>query len=147
MAKPLKSGTVAHETLSRADDVRRGSERSFGLVIAGALVVISAIRLWHGSEIWYLLVAAAVLAALAVVAPRALKPLNILWFRVGLVLHAIVTPVVLGLMFFTVITPLGWLMRALGKRPLSLGFDRTATSYWIHRTPPGPAPDSLPNQF
>jgi len=83
----------------------------------------------------------AVLAALALVAPRALKPLNILWFRFGLLLHAIITPVVLGLMFFTVITPLGWLMRAFGKRPLSLGFDRTATSYWIHRTPPGPAPD------
>jgi hypothetical protein len=63
------------------------------------------------------------------------------------VLHAVMTPVLLGLMFFTTITPIGWLMRALGKRPLALGFDREAKSYWIHRTPPGPARDSLPNQF
>jgi hypothetical protein len=147
MAKALKSTPVAHETLSGSDDVRMGSERAFGLVIAGALCVISAIRWWHDHGIWYLLVAAGVLAALAMVAPRTLKPLNFLWFRFGLLLHAVITPVVLGVMFYAVITPLGWLMRAFGKRPLSLDRDPAATSYWIHRTPPGPAPDSLSNQF
>jgi hypothetical protein len=147
MARAPKSTVVAHETLSGSDDVRMGSERAFGLVIAGALCVISAIRWWHDHEIWYLLVAAGVLAALAMTVPRALKPLNFLWFQFGLLLHAVVTPVILGLMFYGVITPLGWLMRAFGKRPLSLAFDPAATSYWIHRTPPGPARDSLPNQF
>jgi hypothetical protein len=50
-------------------------------------------------------------------------------------------------MFFVVITPMGLVMRALGKDPLRLRFDRDARSYWIDRQPPGPVPDSLDNQF
>lgn len=137
-----------HETLARRDDVKIGSERSFGLVIAAVLCVIAGIRLWHGtSDAAYLLAAAAILAACAVIAPRLLKPLNHLWFRFGLLLHAVVTPIIMGLMFYTTITPIGWLMRAVGKRPLALQFDPDAKSYWIHRTPPGPARDSFSNQF
>lgn len=147
MAKSSQSRLATHENLGRPDEVRVGSDRSFGLVIAAALGVIAAIRLWHGSGIVYLLIAAGAFATLALIAPPLLRPLNILWFRFGLLLHAVVTPVVLGLMFYTTITPIGWLMRALGKRPLSLGFDPAAKSYWVHRTPPGPAPDSLSNQF
>jgi hypothetical protein len=143
-----KSPTIAaHENIGRPDDVRMGSERSFGLVIAAVLCIVAAIRWWHGAGIWYLLVAAAVLAAIALTAPRLLRPLNIVWFRFGLLLHAVMTPLILGLMFYTTITPIGWLMRAFGKRPLALEFDPKASSYWIHRTPPGPAPDSLTNQF
>jgi hypothetical protein len=147
MAKPSQTRFATHETFARPDEVRVGSERSFGLVIAAALSVIAAIRLWHGSGIITLLVAAGTFAGLALIAPRVLRPLNILWFRFGLLLHAVVTPVVLGLMFYTTITPIGWIMRAVGKRPLSLGFDAEAKSYWVHRTPPGPSPDSLSNQF
>jgi hypothetical protein len=136
-----------HENLARSNDVRIGSERSFGLVIAVVLSVIGGARLWHGHDPTYFLAAAAALAALAVAAPAVLRPFNILWFRFGLLLHAVVTPIILALMFYTVITPIGWLMRASGKRPLALKFDPDATSYWIHRDPPGPAPESLPNQF
>jgi hypothetical protein len=50
-------------------------------------------------------------------------------------------------MFFAVITPIGWLRRALGGDPLHLRFDDHVRSYWIERVPPGPAPDSLDNQF
>jgi hypothetical protein len=147
MAKRPEASNAAHDNLSHRDDVRMGSERSFGFVIAAALGVIAVVRLWHGAEAWYLLVAAAAFAGLALVVPRALRPLNIVWFRLGLVLHAVVTPVMLALMFYATITPIGWLMRAFGKRPLALEFDPEAKSYWIHRTPPGPAPDSLTNQF
>ena len=136
-----------HENLTRADDTRIGSERSFGLVIAGVLCAVSLIRLWRAENVLYTTVGALAFAALAVLAPRLLRPLNLLWFRFGLLLHAVVTPLVLGLMFYTTITPIGWLMRAFGKRPLALAFDPVKQSYWIHRTPPGPAPDSLTNQF
>ena len=53
----------------------------------------------------------------------------------------------LGVMFFVVLTPMGLIMRALGKDPLRLRMDRNAGSYWIDRRPPGPAPDTLNNQF
>jgi hypothetical protein len=79
--------------------------------------------------------------------PAALAPLNRVWTRFGLLLHRIVSPVVLGVMFFVVVTPMGLIMRALGKDPLRLRFDRDARSYWIDRRPPGPAPDTLNNQF
>ena len=72
-------------------------------------------------------------------APQALQPLNRLWFRLGLLLHAVVNPLILGAMFFVVMTPIGLLMRALGKRPIPASFDRAASRYWVDRTtPPGP---------
>ena len=67
--------------------------------------------------------------------------------HIGLVLHKIVSPIALGILFFLVVTPTGLLMRLLGKDPLRLRFDRSADSYWIARTPPGPDADSLKNQF
>jgi len=89
-------------------------------------------------------------AAFLVVAwlrPAVLAPLNRAWTRFGLLLHRIVSPIVLGVMFFVVITPMGLVMRALGKDPLRLRYDREARTYWIDRRPPGPAPDTLNNQF
>ena len=80
-------------------------------------------------------------------APKLLAPFNRLWARFGLLLHRITSPLVLGIMFFAVITPMGWIMRALGKDLLRLKIDPAATSYWIARTPPGPTPESLKDQF
>jgi hypothetical protein len=140
--------STTHETLSRADGLAPGSARSFGFVFAGALGAIGALGLWRGSgHALYFLGAAAAFALSALWAPRLLQPLNKLWFRFGLLLNAVVGPLVMGLIFYLTITPIAWLMRATGKRPLSLAFDRDASSYWIHRDPPGPAPDSLPRQF
>ena len=82
-----------------------------------------------------------------VLAPKLLVPFNRLWARFGLLLHRITSPLVLGIMFFVVITPMGWIMRALGKDLLRLKIDPAATSYWIARTPPGPTPESLKEQF
>jgi len=85
--------------------------------------------------------------AVAMLAPTLLAPLNRLWTRFGLLLHRIVSPVVLGIMFFLVVTPMGLLMRAFGKDPLRLRFEKDLPSYWINRNPPGPAPDTLDHQF
>jgi len=73
--------------------------------------------------------------------------LNKLWFHFGLLLHKIVSPLVMGLLFFVTVTPIGLLMRTLGKTPLKLEFDKDADSYWILRDPPGPAPDTMKRQF
>jgi hypothetical protein len=76
-----------------------------------------------------------------------LSPLNRLWLRLGLLLQRITNPIVLGILFFGTVLPIGLLMRLAGKNPLRLGFDRDARSYWTPRQPPGPAPDTMPRQF
>lgn len=73
--------------------------------------------------------------------------LTVLWTRVGNVLHRLASPVVLGLVFFLLLTPIGLVMRALGKDPLRLKPEPAAKTYWIAREPPGPAPDSLRHLF
>jgi hypothetical protein len=76
-----------------------------------------------------------------------LTPLNRLWMRFGLFLHQIVSPIVLGLVFFTVILGMGRVLRWLGKDPMRRTFDKDASSYWIVRNPPGPPRHSMKNQF
>ena len=76
-----------------------------------------------------------------------LAPLNRLWFRFGLLLNSIVSPIVMGLLFYLIITPFALFMRLTGKDLLHLRRDPEAASYWIQREPPGPAPDTIKNQF
>jgi len=139
-----------HESLSTRDDIKIGSARSFGLVFATVFIIIALFPLLsdqQGSLRLWALIVAAFFAITALTMPRLLEPLNKLWFRFGLLLHKIVNPLVMGLLFFGTVTPTGLLMRSLGKTPLKLGFDKSAESYWITRTPPGPAPESMKRQF
>ena len=139
-----------HEELARHEDVKLGSDRSFGLVIGAACALVAGYQLWTSSATkpwqWWA-GAAIVFAGLGVIAPRVLRPLNFVWFKFGLLLHHIVSPVILGLMFFVVFTPMALWMRLIRKRPLNLRFDRHTSSYWILRKPPGPPPGSFNNQF
>ena len=139
---------AAHEAVSPHSAVEAGSDRAFGIVF---VVVFAGIGAWPllGGEpprTW-LLALAALLGLATAVAPHLLAPFNRLWFRFGLALQKVVTPVVLGVLFFAVITPMALLMRATGRDPLALARDRDAKSYWIARDPPGPPPGSLENQF
>jgi len=67
--------------------------------------------------------------------------------RFGLLLHRIVNPLVMALLFFLVVTPIALLMRLFGKRPLQLDSEADAESYWIPRDPPGPDPETMKQQF
>lgn len=101
-----------NELQSHAAPVQMGSERSFGLVFAALFAVIALWPLKSGGDIrLWALGAAAAFAVLALAVPRALKPLNIVWFKFGMLLHHVVTPVVMGLLFFLTVTPVGLLMR------------------------------------
>lgn len=137
-----------HEDLKRTETVEAGSERAFGIVFAVVFAVVGLLPLLGGSTVrpWALMLAGGFLLA-AAAAPRVLRPANRLWFRFGRLLHGIVTPLVLGFIFFVTVAPTGWLMRLFGKDPLSLRFEPDAPSYWIRRDPPGPAPDTMKNQF
>jgi len=142
-----KTGAL-HEDLERSEEIAGGSDRAFGLVFAGFFGVLSLWPLTRGGSIrlWPIALAAGFLGV-ALWWPRLLAPLNRWWTRFGLLLQRIVSPVILGLLFYLTVTPVALVGRLLGKKPLSLGFDRAARSYWIARRPPGPAPDTMPNQF
>ncbi len=76
-----------------------------------------------------------------------LAPLNKLWFKFGALLHAAVSPVVLGVMFYLVILPSALAIRALGKDILGLRFNPHAKTYWITRESESPNADSFRDQF
>lgn len=139
---------MTHEDFSRQEEITPSSDRSFGLVIAIFFLIVSFWPLVHAEPVrWWALGAAAVFAVVALLWTAALAPLNKLWTKLGLLLYRIVSPIVLGLLFYLTVTPIALLMRLLGKDPLRLRRDPDGASYWVIRTPPGPTPESMKNQF
>ena len=128
--------------------MKTSSDRSFGIVFA---VVFALIGLWPflfgGMVRWWSLAIAAVFAVLAAIRPELLAPLNRLWTKLGLLLNSIVSPIVMGLLFYLIITPFALFMRLTGKDLLHLKHDPKAQSYWILREPPGPSPETIKNQY
>jgi hypothetical protein len=138
-----------HEDLSREDKVEGSSDRAFGLTVGGILLLFCAWKLWFYGLGWVTGTLGGIglaLVALGLVAPARLAPLNRAWIRLGLLLATVVSPIVLGLIYYTTIVPMGLVMRAFGRDLLRLKLDREATSYWIEREP-GPAPETMTNQF
>lgn len=144
---PQPSGNM-HEQLQAHAEVRMGSERSFGFVFASVFALIGLVPLLNSHTPYYAALGVAVVFVMtALTVPSVLAPLNRLWFRFGLLLHRIVNPLIMGLLFFAVVTPIGLLMRLAGKDVLRLRPDPRLASYWTKREPPGPARDSFKNQF
>ncbi|HET7681649.1 MAG TPA: SxtJ family membrane protein [Xanthobacteraceae bacterium] len=126
----------SHESFESHLPTEMGSERSFGYVVGGVLL---AIALWplhagEGPHLWAL-IPALPLIALAAIRPALLAPLNKLWFKFGLLLGRIISPIVLGIVYYLWITPIALIMRLAGKKFLALGFEPRAKSYWIIRQP------------
>ena len=139
---------MAHEDLAREQLVEGSSDRAFGLVIAGVLLLVGAGPLRHGhAPRWWASALAGVFALVALAKPVLLSRLNRLWIKLGLLLGKVVSPIALGILFYGVVTPLAVVIRLTGKDPLRLKLDPAAESYWIVRKPPGPPPDSMTNQF
>lgn len=143
------AGTLSHDTPRTIhDDVKMGSELGFAAVFAVVLTAVGLWPLWHaGSPRWWLVAVAMALLVAALAAPQLLRPLNVVWFKLGMALSRIMTPVIMGLVFFLVVTPTALVMRARRADLLKLRFDPGAKSYWIERAPPGPDPRSMTNQF
>jgi hypothetical protein len=136
----------AHENLEGHEAVRSSSDRSFGVVFAAVFALATISALWTGAKWWPLsAILATAFAALAALRPAMLAPLNRQWTRAGLLLHRVVNPLVMGVMFFGVVLPTGVLMRLVGKDPLRLRRDPAASTYWQPRDPP--APDHFREQF
>lgn len=137
-----------HETVIRDEAIEPGSDRSFGLIVGGVLSAIGIYQFAIGSQSYpWFVTPGILLAGLGMVYPRALHPLNIAWTKLGLLLGRIITPVVMFLVYVVSIVPIGILLRISGKDLLSLKPRDDKASYWIDRTPPGPSPESLKDQF
>ncbi len=137
-----------HESYSRHEADVPGSDRSFGMVMAAAFALLTLINAWHVGRAWPWTGALATLFfVFAYFRPAALRPFNSIWFKFGLLLHKAVNPIVMAVVFFGTVLPTGLIMRAMGKDLLRLKRQPDATSYWIERQPPGPAPESMKDQF
>ena len=139
---------AVQENLDREGPVQGSSDRGFGIVFTVVFAIIAAWPLLSAEppRNWALAIAAAFLVA-TVVRPSVLAPLNRVWTRFGLLLHKVTNPLIMGIVFFIAVTPVALIMRARGKDPLNRKIDPTARSYWIERAPPGPAPETMSNQF
>src|SRR5882762_8950582 len=92
------------------------SDRSFGYVFAAVFALIAGWPLWHGeAPRWWAAVVALAFAAVALMRPNVLRPLNRAWLALGRLLHLVVSPIVMGAIFFLCVTPIGWIMRRRGK--------------------------------
>ena len=136
----------SHETLASFRKVSVSSNRKFGLTVGAILCAMSLLPLLHHGpvRVWLLALGAFVFLAGAAV-PAVLTPANQLWFRFGLLLGRITNPIVMGVLFFAVMVPIGWILRWRGHDLLRLKRDPNAASYWIHRDPD--ATPSLQKQF
>lgn len=137
----------SHESFTREEASLPGSDRTFGWVMAGAFALLSLLNGWHHGRLWPWTLFVAVLFHLAAwIRPSLLHPLNRLWMKLGLLLHKVVNPIIMGLIFYGTIWPTGLVMRWRGKDLLRLKREPDAESYWITRVP-GPAPETMRDQF
>ena len=111
-------------------------------------VALSLLNGWHRGHLWpWTAGLASIFLFTALLCPTVLNPLNRLWLKFGLLLHKIVNPVLMGVIFYSTILPTGLIMRALGKDLLRLKLQPDTDSYWIVRQPRGPAPETFKDQF
>jgi Saxitoxin biosynthesis operon protein SxtJ len=151
MSAPVNSDRAALSAVLSPipeDAVKPSSNRTFGIVFAVFFALIAVLPMLRGHAVrrWALPVSALFLLA-ALAAPKLLSPLNRAWTGLGSLLHAVVNPLVLGILFYLVFTPFGWVLRRMGKDFLRLRPAPGAPSYWIPRQPPGPRPESMSRQF
>jgi hypothetical protein len=122
--------------------------RKFGLMVGGVFAVLGLLFLWrHKAHYPYFLWPGAALFVAGAILPRALKWIYIAWMSAAFVLGFIMAHVILTLLFYLVITPIGLLARLAGKDFLSLKLDRAAKSYWIPRAPKAKAAADYERQF
>ncbi len=108
--------------------------REFGLTIGTILVILGLVALWRGKEIVpYFLTAGILLGVFGLIFPRALKPLQKIWMTFSLVVGFFMSRVIISILFFAVLTPIGLIMRLLGKDILDQKQDKSRESYWQDR--------------
>tara|TARA_B100001057_G_scaffold473772_1_gene538638 strand:+ start:1396 stop:1779 length:384 start_codon:yes stop_codon:yes gene_type:complete len=126
------------------EDIKISSNRSFGIVFFVVFLLIAFYPLVNGSSIhiWSLIISL-IFLTLGIINSSILSPLNKIWFKFGLLLGKIISPLVMGIIFFIVVTPIGILMKILKKDLLNLKYNNNK-SYWIEKNEPK---SKMKNQF
>jgi len=126
------------------DEIKISSNRSFGIVFFIVFLLISIYPLLNDDHIriWSLIISI-VFLILGLLNSKILFPLNKIWFKFGILLGKIISPLIMGLIFFVVVTPIGLLMRLFNKDLINLKFNKSK-SYWIEKKEPK---SKMKNQF
>ena len=126
------------------DEINKSSNRSFGIVFFVVFLLVSLYPLINGDSIryWALLISS-IFLILGLLNSNLLTSLNKIWFKFGNLLGKIISPIVMGVIFYFIVTPIGILMRILKKDLLNLKFNNNK-SYWIEKTGPN---SKMKNQF
>lgn len=126
--------------LSTNIKVEMGSDRAFGLVFTTVAATLTVWGIWNDWFVaWAAAASTAVLLIVTLVRPALLNRANRFWFRFGNILHAIISPLVMLMIYLIAFLPIGLIFTLIQRDPLARRFDRTAGSYWIRReTQPGP---------
>ena len=126
------------------DDIKISSNRSFGIIFFVVFFLIALYPLIHNEEIriWSL-ITSLIFLILGLINSRILNPLNKIWFKFGILLGKVVSPIIMGIIFFLVVTPIGFLMRLFGQDVLNLKYNKNK-SYWIEKNGPK---SKMKNQF
>jgi len=126
------------------NEVKIGSNKSFGIVFSVVFFIIAIFPILNNDNIrvWSLVISL-IFLVLGLINSKLLSPLNKIWFKFGLILSKVVSPVIMGIIFFLVVTPIGILMRILKKDLLNLKYNNKNT-YWIKKKEPE---STMKNQF
>ena len=126
------------------DNIKIGSNKSFGIVFFVVFLIVALYPLVNSKDIriWSLVISV-IFLFLGLINSRLLTPLNKLWFKFGIFLGKIFSPIIMGIIFFLVVTPIGFIMRFLGKDLINLKYNNNK-SYWIEKTGPK---SKMKNQF
>ena len=126
------------------DEIKISSNRSFGIVFFIVFLLIALYPLLKDNDlrIWSLVISF-IFLILGLINSKILTPLNRLWFKFGLLLGRFISPLIMGIIFFVVVTPIGIIMRLLKKDLLNLKYNKKET-YWINKSGPK---SKMKNQF
>ncbi len=128
-----------------SNEINKSSNRSFGIVFFIVFLLIGIYPLLNQEDprLWALIISL-IFLILGIIDSKILTPLNKIWFKFGIFLGRIISPLIMGLIFFLVVTPIGIFMRILGKDLINLKFKKNVKSYWIEKTGPK---SKMKNQF
>jgi len=124
------------------------SDRSFGALFTGVFGLLGGYWWWRSNALFpWAFGASALTLLVSLAAPGWLAPANRAWMKLAEILNRVVGPVVLGAIFFLVLTPVAVAMRVIGRDAMKRRFEPAASTYWVERDPPGPDPAGFPDQF
>tara|TARA_B100000989_G_scaffold291178_2_gene265343 strand:+ start:2375 stop:2764 length:390 start_codon:yes stop_codon:yes gene_type:complete len=128
-----------------SNEINKSSNKSFGITFFIVFLIIGFYPYLKQEDlrVWALVISF-VFLILGILDSKILKPLNKIWYKFGLFLGKIISPLIMGLIFFLVVTPIGIFMRILGKDLINLKYKKYKKSYWIEKTGPK---SKMKNQF